>query len=85
MMTLAKQLSSGYIPMSASVISDDIYDAIIEQSNQVGAFGHGYTYSGHPASCAVTLKTLEIHERENLFSKAEETGLYFQQQLHNLG
>jgi 4-aminobutyrate--pyruvate transaminase len=82
MMTLAKQLSSGYMPISASVIRGDMYEAMIEQSSKVGVFGHGYTYSGHPVACAVALKTLEIYERDNVFGHAEKIGSYMQNRLH---
>jgi 4-aminobutyrate--pyruvate transaminase len=81
MMTLAKQLSSGYMPISASVIRGDMHEAMIEQSSKVGVFGHGYTYSGHPVACAVALKTLEIYERDNVFEHAEKTGRYMQKRL----
>jgi 4-aminobutyrate--pyruvate transaminase len=78
MMTLAKQLSSAYMPISASVIRGDLYEAMIEQSAASGVFGHGYTYSSHPVACAVSLKTLEIYERDNIFEKAAVTGEYLQ-------
>ena len=81
MMTLAKQLSSGYMPISASVIRGDMYEAMIEPSSKVGVFGHGYTYSGHPVACAVALKTLEIFERDNVFAHAEKVGAYMQKRL----
>lgn len=81
MMTLAKQLSSAYMPISAAVIKGDMYEAMIEPSAQVGVFGHGYTYSGHPVSCAVALKTLEIYERDNIFTHAAEIGDYMQKRL----
>jgi len=81
MMTLAKQLSSAYIPISASVLRGDMYEAMVEPSTQVGVFGHGYTYSGHPVACAVALKTLEIYQRDNLFSHAATVGAYLQQRL----
>ncbi|MCV6590350.1 MAG: aminotransferase [Marinobacterium sp.] len=84
LMTLAKQLSSGYIPISASVISGDIYDALVEPSAEVGVFGHGYTYSGHPVAAAVALKTLEIYKRDNIFAHAAEAGEYMQRKLHAL-
>ena len=84
MMSLAKQLSSAYVPISAAVIKGDMYDAMIEPSNQVGVFGHGYTYSGHPLACAVALKTLEIYERENIFEQAAKVGDYFQDRLSTL-
>lgn len=81
LMTFAKQLSSAYFPISAAVVRGDIHDAMIEPSNQVGAFGHGYTYSGHPVGCAVALKVLEIYERDNLYTHAAEVGAYFQKRL----
>jgi 4-aminobutyrate---pyruvate transaminase len=81
MMTFAKQLSSAYYPISASVISGDMYNAMVDQSASVGVFGHGYTYSGHPVACAVGLKTLEIYERDDIYGKSAITGEYFQQRL----
>ena len=61
-MTLAKGLSSAYMPISAVLVPDWMYEAMIEPSAANGAFGHGFTYSGHPVSCAVALKTLELME-----------------------
>jgi len=81
MMTLAKQLSSAYVPIGASVIRGDMYDAMIEPVADVGVFGHGYTYSGHPLGCAVALKTLEIYERDSLFAHAAKVGEYMQRKL----
>ena len=81
LMTLAKQLSSAYFPISAAAITQPMYEAMIEPSAQVGVFGHGYTYSGHPVGCAVALKTLEIYQRDKLFEKAANVGEYLQQQL----
>jgi len=81
MMTFAKQLSSAYMPISASAIRRDMYEAMIEQSAAAGAFGHGYTYSSHPVACAVALKVLEIYQRDNIFQKAAITGEYLQQRL----
>ena len=84
LMTLAKQLSAAYFPISASVISGDIYQELIEPSNRVGVFGHGYTYSGHPVGCAIALKTIEIYQRDNIFAYAAEMGQYLHAQLHRL-
>lgn len=84
LMTLAKQLSSAYMPISASLISGDIYQALIEPSNKIGVFGHGYTYSGHPVACAVALKTLEIYQRDNMFDEAAIKGQYMQAKLQTL-
>ncbi len=77
-MTFAKQLSSAYYPISASVVRGDIYEAMVEPSAEVGVFGHGYTYSGHPVACAAGLKTLEIYERDGLYEHAAEMGEYLQ-------
>lgn len=81
MMSFAKQLSSAYYPISASVIRGDMMEAIVEQSGKVGAFGHGYTYSGHPVGCAAALKVLEIYQRDNLFGHAATLGAYMQHKL----
>jgi len=81
MMTFAKQLSSAYMPISASAIRRDMYDAMVDQSAAAGAFGHGYTYSGHPVACAVALKVLEIYQRDDIFAKAAVPGEYMQKRL----
>ncbi len=84
MMTFAKQLSSAYYPISASVIRGDLYAPMVEASAEVGVFGHGYTYSGHPVACAAALKTLEIYERDGLYAHAAAMGEYLQAQLQEL-
>ena len=81
MITFAKQLSSAYMPISASAINREMYTAMIEQTATAGAFGHGYTYSGHPVACAVALKVLEIYQRDEIFEKAAITGKYLQKRL----
>ena len=81
MMTFAKQLSSAYYPISASVISGDMYQPMIAASQEVGVFGHGYTYSGHPVACAAALKTLEIYERDGLYQNAALQGDYLQSRM----
>lgn len=81
MMTLAKQLSSAYFPISASVIRGDMYEAMIEPSAQVGVFGHGYTYTGHPTGAAVALKVLEIYQRDKVFEHGATVGAYLQKRL----
>ena len=81
MMTFAKQLSSAYMPISASAIRRDIYEAMVDQSAAAGAFGHGYTYSGHPVACAVALKVVQIYQRDHIFEKAAVTGEYLQKRL----
>lgn len=87
MMTLAKALSSAYMPVSAALISGDMYESLVQPSAEVGVFGHGYTYtySGHPVTCAVASKVLEIYARDNIFATAATTGDYLQQKLRQLG
>jgi putrescine aminotransferase len=72
--TTAKALTSGYLPLSALLIGDRIAKTLIEKG---GEFFHGYTYSGHPVSCAVALANLDIIEKEGLISRVrEDTGPY---------
>ncbi|MEQ8230866.1 MAG: aminotransferase [Gammaproteobacteria bacterium] len=77
-MSLAKALTSAYMPLSAVMIPEKIYQAIAEISKEWGIFGHGFTYTGHPVSTAVGLKVLEIYERDDLFAKAARLGEQFQ-------
>ena len=81
MMTLVKALSSAYMPVSAAVVTGDMYEAMIEPSAQVGVFGHGYTYSGHPVACAVASKVIDIYQRDKLFEHAASVGDYLQEKL----
>ena len=83
--TIAKALSSGYIPISAVIVPEDIFEPIKKASNDVGVFGHGYTYSGHPVACAVALRTLEIYEELNLFNHVEKIAPKFQERVNKLG
>jgi 4-aminobutyrate---pyruvate transaminase len=58
-----------------------MYEPLTTPSEKVGTFGHGFTYSGHPVSCAVALKTLEIYERDRIFEHAARVGAYLQRRL----
>ena len=82
MMTLAKALSSAYLPVSAAVVAGEMYEPIAELSARVGVFGHGYTYSGHPVACAVASKVLDIYRRDRLFEHAATVGEYLQSRLN---
>ena len=64
--TMAKGLSSGYLPISAVLVSEDIYRACLEESGKIGVFGHGFTYSGHPVCAAVALEALKIYEETDI-------------------
>ena len=79
---MAKGLSSGYLPISALAVSDKVSSLLIDEG---GEFAHGYTYSGHPAACAVALRNIEIMERERLVEKVrDETGPYLKDALATL-
>jgi L-2,4-diaminobutyrate transaminase len=82
MITVAKGITSGYLPLSASVVSESMWNVIAEGSKQLGVFGHGYTYTAHPVSCAAAIANLDIIEGEKLHDKAAETGAYMQDLLH---
>ena len=81
--TSAKGLTSGYLPLGATIISDRIYDVIAETGHD-RYFAVGYTYSGHPVSCTAALKNIEIIEREGLLEHVKQIGPYFQEQLATL-
>ena len=78
----AKGLTSGYLPLGAAIFSDRIYDVISNDDDRF--FAAGYTYSGHPVSCAAALKNIEIMEREKIFDNVKDVGPYFREQLQTL-
>ncbi len=79
--SLAKALSSAYLPISAVVVPAWMVEAIADASAEVGVFGHGFTYSGHPVCAEVALKVLEIYERRQLFAHAAALAPRFQEGL----
>jgi adenosylmethionine-8-amino-7-oxononanoate aminotransferase len=81
--TSAKGLTSGYLPLGAAIVSDRIYDVIAKTGHE-RYLSIGYTYSGHPVSCAAALKNIEIIEREGLLDRVKEIGPYFLEQLGTL-
>ncbi len=81
--TCAKGLTSGYIPLGATLISDEIFDTI-SQPRGGKEFAHGFTYSGHPVSCAVGLKNIEILENEDFCGHVQKVGGYFEKKLGEL-
>lgn len=81
LMTLAKGLTSGYVPMAACAISDAIWEVLNEHSVESGPFGHGFTYSAHPVAAAAALENLAIIDDEKLVHRAEVTGAYLQRRL----
>jgi adenosylmethionine-8-amino-7-oxononanoate aminotransferase len=79
--SIAKGISSGYIPLGAVGVSDEIYDVMLEPD---AMFMHGFTYSGHPVACAVALKNIGILEREELATNAGLQGDYLLSKLEEL-
>jgi 4-aminobutyrate--pyruvate transaminase len=73
-MTLAKALSAGYLPISANLLTNALYDVLLAQSDKLGIFGHGYTYSGHPVPAAVALETLKIYEERDIVGEVRRVG-----------
>lgn len=83
-MTTAKGLTNGSVPMGAVFVSDAIQQAFMEGPDHAIDLFHGYTYSGHPVACAAALATLDIYREENLFQKANLLGEYWQEAAHSL-
>lgn len=78
LITLAKGLTSAYVPLSAVIIGEKVARVLEQATDQLGAFSHGYTYSGHPLGAAAANAVLDIVEREDLPGNAARTGAHFQ-------
>ena len=79
LMTMAKGISSGYLPLAAVALSDEVRGPLYDDPNLW--LMHGFTYSGHPVACAVAVRNLEIMEREDLIANSAQVGAYFEEQL----
>ena len=77
-LTCAKALSSAYLPISAIMISDALYQGIADETHALGTFGHGFTYSGHPVPAAVAVETLKIYDETDIGGHVAEVGPYLQ-------
>ncbi len=84
MITCAKGLTNGIIPMGAVLASAEIHDAFMQGPEYLIELCHGYTYSGNPVACAAGLATLETYREEGLFARAKETAPYFENAVHAL-
>lgn len=80
-LTTAKALSSGYLPISAVMVTDRIHGAIADNSGKIGTFGHGFTYSGHPVTAAVALETLRVYEDDRILAHVQAIAPHFQRRL----
>ena len=85
-MTIAKQVTNGVIPMGATVVKQKIYDAFMDTDapEYMLELPHGYTYSAHPVACAAALATLDMLEQENVFERVQAISPYFESVLHGL-
>ncbi|HEU4631912.1 MAG TPA: aspartate aminotransferase family protein [Gemmatimonadaceae bacterium] len=83
-MTVAKGLTNGAVPMGAAIVRRGIHDAVLEATPQGIEFFHGYTYSGHPLACAAGLATLDVYEGEGLFARAAALAPYWEEAVHAL-
>lgn len=84
LMCCAKALSSAYLPISATFVSEPIYRAMVAESEKIGVFGHGYTYSGHPVAAAVALETLDIYEERDVVGHVRAVAPRFQEMFRSL-
>ena len=82
--TAAKGLTSAYAPLSATIISEDMYEVISTPQAEGALFTHGFTYSGHPVCCTAGLKSIEIMEREDLCGHIRKVGPYLEKRLATL-
>ena len=64
--SIAKALSSAYLPIGAITVGEDMYQAMLDESRKIGVFGHGFTYTAHPVCAAVAVKTLEIYKKRDI-------------------
>jgi 4-aminobutyrate--pyruvate transaminase len=79
----AKALSSSYLPISAVMVNDRVFQALSTESHKIGTFGHGYTYSGHPVPAAVAIETLKIYDELDIGGHVGEVGPYLQASLRS--
>lgn len=80
-LTCAKALSASYLPISAVMVNDRVFQALANESNQIGTFGHGFTYSGHPVCAAVAIETLKIYDDMDIGAHVREVGAHMQREL----
>jgi L-2,4-diaminobutyrate transaminase len=81
LMTVAKGLTSGYVPLSACIVSEKVWRVLVEGGGESGPFGHGYTYSAHPLAAAVAMTNLDLIENEGLVGQAASRGAYMHERL----
>ncbi len=80
-LTCAKALSSAYLPISAVMVNERVFQALAGESHEIGTFGHGYTYSGHPVPAAVAIETLKIYDEMDIVGSARASAPHMQAEL----
>ena len=81
LITIAKGLTSAYAPLSGTIVAEKMWDVLVQGSDELGAIGHGWTYSSHPICAAAGVANLELIDKLDLVTNAGETGGYFRQKL----
>lgn len=84
MITVAKGITNGTVPMGAVLVRDEIYDAFMHGPDNAIELPHGYTYSGHPLACAAAIATLDTYQEEGLFENARALAPYWEEAVHSL-
>ena len=82
-LTCAKALSASFLPISAVMINEKVYQALMSESDKIGTWGHGFTYSGHPVAAAVALEAQKIYDEIDLFGHAKRMSPVFQKHLQS--
>jgi 4-aminobutyrate---pyruvate transaminase len=79
----AKALSSSYLPISAVMVNDRVFQGLAKESHEIGTFGHGFTYSGHPVPAAVAIETLKIYDEMDMGAHVADVGPHLQSALRS--
>ncbi len=82
--TMAKAITSAYFPLGAMTVPEHVYDAMVQSSQRLGVFAHGFTYSGHPVGCAIALAAIGIYERTDIVGHVRRVAPTFQRRLRAL-
>ncbi len=85
LIVMAKQLSGAYFPISAVGIADHIHDTVAERAHELGTFGHGFTYGGHPVGAAIALEAIQIYEDMDLVDVVGRRSERLREQLQRVG
>lgn len=84
MITFAKGVSNGAVPLGGVLLKKEIYEAFMHGPSEQIEFFHGYTYSGHPLATAAAVATMDIYDQEGLFERSQELAPYFEEAVHSL-